>query len=110
MAQEADSAAFEHRYFVAPSALELHELIQGNQQFGYELVTVACDKNDHWHAFLKRDRSTLLQSISVSLDEVSEGISMLLDNHPGFVTAGRMDDLQSVVGCILKALENQAPT
>ena len=101
--------AFEHDHLVADSADQLHSLILLSQSNGFELITVIQDTKDHWHAFLKRDRFDWLQHIKHTIDELSEGQDMLLNNNPDFVTSGRIDDLESIVSAILRHLE-QKPT
>ena len=100
-----DNTNYDHIHCEAPSPASLQKQIVKHQKDGFELVSVVHDSTAKWHAFLKRDAVDWPTYHANRLDEINTGIAMILDNHQGLVTDSQIEDLKSVVDCILEVLE-----
>ncbi|MCD0459099.1 hypothetical protein [Roseiconus lacunae] len=104
--EERDDTRFEHTHLRAKSAEELNAEVCSIQESGFELVNVVYDGNE-WHAFMRRNTCDWWPDIVNELDTLNVGVGMLINNESDFVTSGRLNDLQSVVECILRVLESR---
>ncbi|TWT89321.1 hypothetical protein [Neorhodopirellula pilleata] len=99
-----DNTDYHHTRLEAGTASQLDELILAKQKEGFELVNAVYDGRA-WHAFMKSSLINCDFQVLNELETLNSGIGMLINNEPKFVTTGHLDEVKSVLECVLSALE-----
>ncbi len=101
-----DRTEYLHVRLEAGSPEELDGKIAEQQIEGFELVSVVSEASE-WHAFMKRHVLNYDVDIVNGIEDLNAGIGVILNNELGLVTSGRIDELQSIVSCILSVVEKK---